>query len=134
MKKRIIATVAGVALCARRLRVWHVYGARSVPTAQTPAPAVPVVAEKLQASDVPIVMTGIGSVVAYNVVDVHAQVTGTIEQIGLSRARSCTRTALSRSSISVRFRRHSSRRKPTWRAIRQTWPTQGSILGASLRC
>ena len=49
---------------------------------QTPAPAVPVVAEKLQASDVPIVMTGIGSVVAYNVVDIHAQVTGTIEQIG----------------------------------------------------
>ena len=82
MKKRIIVTVVGVALCAGGFASWHVYGARSVPAAQTPAPAVPVVAEKLQASDVPIVMTGIGSVVAYNVVDVHAQVTGTIEQIG----------------------------------------------------
>src|ERR1700704_2027834 len=82
MKKRIILTVAGVALCAGGFASWHVSGARPVPTAQTQAPAVPVVAEKLQASDVPIVMTGIGSVVAYNVVDVHAQVTGTIERVG----------------------------------------------------
>jgi multidrug efflux system membrane fusion protein len=82
MKKRTVVTVVGVAICAGGFASWHVYGARFVPTAQTPAPAVPVVEEKLQASDVPIVMTGIGSVVAYNVVDVHAQVTGTIEQIG----------------------------------------------------
>jgi len=84
MKKRIIVTVVGVALCAGGFASWHVYGARPVPTDQTPAAAVPVVAEKLQASDVPIVMTGIGSVVAYNVVDIHAQVTGTIEQIGFT--------------------------------------------------
>ena len=81
MTKRIIVAVVGVALCAGGFGSWHVYGARQVPTAQTPAPAVPVVVEKLQASDVPIVMTGIGSVLAYNVVDVHAQVTGTIEKI-----------------------------------------------------
>jgi multidrug efflux system membrane fusion protein len=43
---------------------------------------VSVVAEKIQASNVPIVMSGIGTVVAYNVVDVHAQVTGTIDKIG----------------------------------------------------
>src|SRR5438270_1684757 len=30
----------------------------------------------------PIVRTGIGSAVAYNVVDIHTQVTGTIEKIG----------------------------------------------------
>ncbi|HME23395.1 MAG TPA: efflux RND transporter periplasmic adaptor subunit [Acetobacteraceae bacterium] len=39
-------------------------------------------AAKVQVSDFPIVMTGIGSVAPYNVVDVHAQVTGTIEKIG----------------------------------------------------
>jgi multidrug efflux system membrane fusion protein len=62
---------------------WHVLVARSVPPQPQPVvPAVPVVAEKLQASDVPIVMAGIGTVVAFNVVDVHAQVTGTIDQIG----------------------------------------------------
>lgn len=82
MKKRIIMTALGVALCAGSLASWHVYGARSVPQRQPSVPAVPVVTEKVQASDVPIVMSGIGTVVAYNIVDIHAQVTGTIEKIG----------------------------------------------------
>ena len=82
MTKRIIVATLGVALCAGGFAFWHVYGAQSMTRPQAPAPAVPVVAEKLQASDVPIVMSGIGTVVAYNVVDVHAQVTGTIDQIG----------------------------------------------------
>jgi multidrug efflux system membrane fusion protein len=82
MKKRILITALGVALCAGGLTSWHVYGARSVPLTQPPVPAVPVVTEKVQASDVPIVMSGIGTVVAYNVVDIHAQVTGTIDKIG----------------------------------------------------
>jgi multidrug efflux system membrane fusion protein len=47
----------------------------------TPAP-VPVVAEKVRVSDMPIVLSGIGTVQAYNVVDVHAQLTGTIDKIG----------------------------------------------------
>jgi membrane fusion protein, multidrug efflux system len=88
MKKRIIMMGIGVALCAGGLASWHAYGARSVPPAQTPVPAVPVVVEKLQASDVPIVMSGIGSVMAYNVVDVHAQVTGTIDRIGFVEGQS----------------------------------------------
>jgi membrane fusion protein, multidrug efflux system len=41
-----------------------------------------VVAQKVQVSDVPIVMSGIGTVVAYNAVDVRTQVTGSIERIG----------------------------------------------------
>jgi membrane fusion protein, multidrug efflux system len=54
--------------------------------AATPAPtaapaAVPVVAQKVRVSNVPIVLSGIGTVQAYNVVDVHAQVTGTIDKI-----------------------------------------------------
>jgi membrane fusion protein, multidrug efflux system len=55
-------------------------GAEPPPPA-APAP-VPVVTTKVQVSDVPIVMTGIGTVEPYNVVDVHTQVTGTIEKIG----------------------------------------------------
>jgi multidrug efflux system membrane fusion protein len=82
MTKRIIVATLGVALCAGGCAFWHVYGAQSMTQPQAPAPAVAVVAERLQASDVPIVMTGIGTVVAYNVVDVHAQVAGTINQIG----------------------------------------------------
>ena len=83
MNKRTIVICLGVAVCVGGLMSWHVLAARSVPPQpQTVVPAVPIVAEKLQTSDVPIVMAGIGTVVAYNVVDVHAQVTGTIDKIG----------------------------------------------------
>jgi multidrug efflux system membrane fusion protein len=56
--------------------------ATAEPTA-APAP-VPVVAEQVRFSDVPTVLTGIGSVVAYNVVQARAQVTGTIDKIGFT--------------------------------------------------
>src|ERR1700735_5692471 len=80
--RRSIAAAFGVALCAGGFASWHLYGAQTVPLPQPLTPAVPVVAEKTQASDVPIVMSGIGTVMAYNVVDAHAQVTGTIDKIG----------------------------------------------------
>jgi membrane fusion protein, multidrug efflux system len=73
-----------IAACIGSIAVWHVEhaSAESKPTA---APArVPVVAEKVRVSDVPTVLTGIGSVVAFNVVQVHAQVTGTIDKIGFT--------------------------------------------------
>ena len=82
MNKHTIMVGVGVAVCAVVLASWQVYGARPVPQPQPPVPAVPVVAEKTKASDVPIIMAGIGTVEAYNVVDVHAQVTGTIDRIG----------------------------------------------------
>src|SRR5271166_696178 len=83
MKKRVVAIGVCVAISAGGLTTWRVHAAAPA-TAQTQAPAqpVPVVAAKVQVSDFPIVMMGIGSVVPYNVVDVHAQVTGTIEKIG----------------------------------------------------
>lgn len=82
MNRRVVMSGLALAVCAGAFTIWDFYGAQSAPATQTPIPAVPVVVEKLQTSDVPIVMSGIGSVVAYNVVDVRAQVTGTIEKIG----------------------------------------------------
>lgn len=83
MKKRAVVLGFCTALCAGGFAAWHVYGATQASAPPTAAPqAVPVVAAKVQASDFPIVMEGIGSVVAYNVVDVRAQVTGTIQKIG----------------------------------------------------
>jgi multidrug efflux system membrane fusion protein len=84
MKKRIVVAGLCIAVCTVGVATWQVSAAGPAPqaSAQAPAPAVPVVAQKVQVSDVPIVMTGIGTVMAYNVVDVHAQVTGTIERIG----------------------------------------------------
>src|SRR6185312_5504926 len=84
MKPRTILVALGVALCAGGLAIWDVHGAKSAPPPQAQMPPVPVVTEKLRAADVPIVMSGIGTVMAYNVVAVNSQVTGTIEQIGFT--------------------------------------------------
>ncbi len=82
MKRRVVI----VGLCGGfgigGLTVWHAIAARPASQPQIVAPAVPVVAEKVEVSDMPIVLSGIGTVVPYNVVDVQAQVTGTIELIG----------------------------------------------------
>jgi multidrug efflux pump subunit AcrA (membrane-fusion protein) len=47
-------------------------------------PAVPVVAEQVKSSDVPIYLGGIGSVQAYNTVTVHGQITGPMTQIAFT--------------------------------------------------
>jgi multidrug efflux system membrane fusion protein len=62
--------------------VWYVRGAGVGQQPQSAAPPVPAVAQKVAVGDVPIVMSGIGTVMPYNAVDVHAQVTGTIDRIG----------------------------------------------------
>jgi membrane fusion protein, multidrug efflux system len=83
MKKYVVTVGMTVVISAGGLLAWYDSGAQAAaPQAQAPASAIPVVAEKVQVSDVPIVKTGIGTVEAYNVVNVTAQVAGTIENIG----------------------------------------------------
>ena len=82
-------------------------------------PSVPIVAEPVQVSDVPIVMSGIGTVAAYNVVDVHAQVTGTIEKIGFVEGQAVHPGSLIAQLDPRPFQATLRRRKPTWRAIRR---------------
>ncbi len=82
MSKPIAMIGVTVAICLAGLAAWRINAAQSpAPTPVLPPP-VPVVATKVTVSDFPIVMSGIGTVVAYNIVDMHTQVTGTIEQIG----------------------------------------------------
>jgi multidrug efflux system membrane fusion protein len=88
MKKRgVIGAIISV-VCVGGLIVWRVDGQEPAPAPSAVVPPVPVVAAKVQVTDFPIVMTGIGSVVAYNVIDVHAQVTGTIDKIGFVEGQS----------------------------------------------
>jgi multidrug efflux system membrane fusion protein len=88
MRKRIvIGGIFAVAILSGGFSAWRVYGASPAPAPDAPPPPVPVVAEKVRVGDFPIVMTGIGTVVAYNVVDVHAQVTGMIVKIGFVEGR-----------------------------------------------
>ncbi len=82
MKKRTIISGLCLAACAGALIVSRFYPSEAAPEDSSTPLAIPVNAAKVQVGDVPIVLTGIGSVQAYNVVDVHAQVTGTIQQIG----------------------------------------------------
>lgn len=66
--------------------VWVVPGPRA-PLAKAPAaPApVPVVTQKVTVENFPIVLTGLGTVRAYNVVNVESQITGTIVKIGFTQ-------------------------------------------------
>jgi multidrug efflux system membrane fusion protein len=90
MKKRvaIIGLCAVIAAGAGGVAAQQVQGAKPAARPPTNAPAIPVVAEKVQMAITPLVMSGIGSVQAYNVVNVKAQVTGTIEKIGFVEGQS----------------------------------------------
>lgn len=82
MRKGIIIFGMCVAATLGGAAFWHIQRADAVTEAPAAPPPVPVVTQKVQLSDEPIMLTGIGSVQSYNVVDVHAQVTGTIQRIG----------------------------------------------------
>src|ERR1700723_2173236 len=83
MTKRSVALGVVAAACIGAGIAWRVMIAGAAPPLPAaPPPPVPVVAAKVQVSDVPIVLEGIGTVMAYNIVDIHTQVAGTIEKIG----------------------------------------------------
>jgi membrane fusion protein, multidrug efflux system len=81
MKKRVILAATCVAVLAGALVVGRFYPTEATPEVSATVPAVPVNTAQVQVGDTPIVLTGIGTVQPYNVVDVHSQVTGTIQQI-----------------------------------------------------
>src|SRR5580704_8597364 len=82
-KRSVVLGVVAAACIGGGGIAWRVMIAGAAPPLPAaPPPPVPVVAAKVQVSDVPIVMEGIGTVMAYNIVDVHTQVAGTIEKIG----------------------------------------------------
>jgi len=82
-KRSVVLGVVAAACIGGGGIAWRVMIAGAAPPPPAvPSPPVPVVAAKVQVSDVPIVMEGIGTVMAYNIVDIHTQVAGTIEKIG----------------------------------------------------
>jgi len=88
MLNRILVSGICVAVSVCGVAIWRMQHAGAAASfAVAPLP-VPVVAEKVRVSDMPIVLTGIGTVAAYNVVDVHAQVAGTIDKIGFIEGQS----------------------------------------------
>jgi multidrug efflux system membrane fusion protein len=74
-----LVIVGGVGLVAR-----HVYDPTEPAAASVPPPAVPVVAGTVARHDVPIYLTGVGTVIAYNTVLVTSQVQGQIISINFT--------------------------------------------------
>jgi multidrug efflux system membrane fusion protein len=61
---------------------------RSAPSAPAAIPTVPVVAGVVAQHDVPIYLTGVGTVIAYNTVVVHSQIQGQIVSINFTEGQS----------------------------------------------
>src|SRR5215475_10476143 len=89
--KRLIAVGVLVALVAALGVLGAKHGlsfGRSAPQAAATPPAVPVVAGKVDQHDVPIYLTGVGTVIAYNTVIVRSQIQGQIVSINFTEGQS----------------------------------------------
>jgi len=83
MKHRTIAVIALLAFAATGVLAWrlmHDPAAAAAATTTSDA-AVPVIAQAVQAHDVPIYLTGIGTVQAFNTVTIRTRVDGQIDKI-----------------------------------------------------
>jgi multidrug efflux system membrane fusion protein len=87
MKTKIVISavvLAAVAASAGLLHFTHLYPMQSVAAAPAPAPPVPIVAGTVAQHDVPIYLTGVGTVIAYNTDIVRAQIQGQITSINFT--------------------------------------------------
>ena len=85
MKKRIVVPVSLIALVATGslLYVMHGYSLEKADAAPAP-PQVPIVSATVVQHDVPIYLTGVGTVIAYNTDVVRAQIQGQIVSINFT--------------------------------------------------
>jgi multidrug efflux system membrane fusion protein len=76
-------TAIGITLAAGLVAagVWGVRGRAEAERPRPPPAAVPVHAEPAATSDVPLVLTGLGAVQAYNTVTVHVRVDGELQEV-----------------------------------------------------
>jgi multidrug efflux pump subunit AcrA (membrane-fusion protein) len=128
MLKRIVILGLCAAIGGGGVAAWRVQGASPTPQTQPPAPAVPVVAEKVQVSHVPLVRSGIGTVMPYNVVDIHTQVTGTIDKIGFVEGQTVHPSSLIACATRAPSRQHFSKLNRTWHATKHTSPTRKRVV------
>ncbi|SEF10259.1 membrane fusion protein, multidrug efflux system [Rhizobiales bacterium GAS191] len=75
----LLFVIGGAGLGAK-----HIYDAPRPAQAPAAAPAVPVVAGTVTSHDVPIYLTGVGTVIAYNTVAVRSQIQGQIVSINFT--------------------------------------------------
>src|SRR6202011_1151170 len=86
MKKKIVVPVALLiaALAAGGLYFTHIHALEKADATPAPPPAAPIVAGVVTQHDVPIYLTGVGTVIAYNTDVVRAQIQGQIISINFT--------------------------------------------------
>ena len=81
-RRRIWWFLLGAALvCLAGIGLWLLLRELLKPAPVPPVPPIPVVAAMAQAGDVPVYLTGLGTVQAYNTVTVHVRVNGTLDKV-----------------------------------------------------
>ena len=84
MRRKIIILAVGVVLVLAGGVLAFNSGSASKVSAAAPASPVPIVAGVVAQHDVPIYLTGIGTVIAYNTAIIHSQIQGQIASINFS--------------------------------------------------
>jgi multidrug efflux system membrane fusion protein len=82
MRRRIIALTCASVVGVAGAATWWFAPPEPARVEAAASPAIPVVTAKVGVSDMPLVKVGLGTVAAYNTVNIHSQVTGTIQKIG----------------------------------------------------
>jgi multidrug efflux system membrane fusion protein len=73
--------LGGVLVCVAGIGSWLLLSGFLKPPPAAPVPPVPVVATAAQTGDVPVYLTGLGTVQAYNTVTVHVRVDGVLDTV-----------------------------------------------------
>src|ERR1700688_1689158 len=87
MKKKVVIPIAlltAVLAAGGLLYFTHIYPFEKVVAAPAPPPAAPIVAGAVAQHDVPIYLTGVGTVIAYNTDVVRAQIQGQLISINFT--------------------------------------------------
>jgi multidrug efflux system membrane fusion protein len=82
MRRRIIALTCASVVGVAGAAIWRLGPASPEPAEAAISAPIPVVTAKVGVSDMPLVKEGLGTVAAYNTVNMHTQVVGTIQKIG----------------------------------------------------
>src|SRR6266446_6134508 len=91
MKKKVViptALLTAVLAAGGLLYFTHVHPLEKVVAAPAPPPAVPIVAGLVAQHDVPIYLTGVGTVIAYNTDLVRSQIQGQLVSINFTEGQS----------------------------------------------
>src|SRR5215813_14365457 len=90
MKRRISWSI-GMLLVAAFGGGWYFWGGqKTAPLAQRPAPAIPVRTALVQRQDMPIFLSGIGTVHAFNIVTVKTRVDGHLDRVAFIEGQDVT--------------------------------------------